>query len=83
MAVIEQIDIVSLLSTLLGWFALIVILALVFGIAIWILRIYFITQLLGGTGPRRQPEVGKQCPYCRGFSPQDSKFCKNCGRQIG
>jgi len=72
-------EVFGLIGTLAFWFFLIVVVALVIGAATWFLRIYFLTTLIGGMGPRRQPEVGKQCPNCRGYSPQDSKFCKNCG----
>jgi hypothetical protein len=82
-AVISQIEeVFDLLGTLAFWFFLIVVVALVIGVVTWFLRIYFLTTLIGGMGPRRQPEVGKQCMNCRGFSPQDSKFCKNCGNRF-
>ena len=75
-------EITDLLSTLLFWFAIIVIVALIMGAVIMFLRIYFFTSILAGVGPRRTPEVGKECPNCRGYSPKDSKFCKNCGQKF-
>jgi len=80
-----QIDIMQMMSTFFSWFIIIVVVALVFGVAMMILRIYFFTTLIGGFNPRRDrrsDSVGVQCQYCGRYTPQDSAFCKNCGSRI-
>lgn len=80
-----QIDVMEMLSTFFGWFIIIVVVALVFGVIMMILRIYFFTSLIGGFNPRRDrrsDSYGVQCQYCGRYTPQDSTFCKNCGSKI-
>ncbi len=79
---IYQIEVGSIISTFLFWFAIIVIIALVMGAVIWVLRIWFFMEILGGGRPNRQAPSSRQCPYCNQFTPPDSMFCKNCGARL-
>jgi zinc-ribbon domain len=76
---IYQIDVVDLMSTMLFWFAVIVVVALVIGAVIFFMKVYLITELFGG---RRQSVSWRQCPYCGQFTPPESLFCKNCGARL-
>jgi hypothetical protein len=77
--IIYQIEVADILSTMLFWFAVIVIVALVFGTIIFFLKVYLVTELFGG---RRQSVSWRQCQYCGQFTPPDSLFCKNCGARL-
>jgi len=80
-----EIDVMQMLSTFFGWFIVIVVIALVFGVIMMILRLYFFATILGGFNPgsgRRGSLRNTQCQYCGKFTPPDSAFCKNCGARI-
>ena len=77
--IIYQVEVVDILTTLLSWFAVIVIFALIVAAVIFFLKVYLLTELIG---TRKHTGLGRQCQYCGRYTPQDSVFCKNCGGKL-
>lgn len=69
----------DILSTILVWFAVITLIALVLGAVIFFLKVYLITSIIG---QRKESVSWTQCHYCRAYTPPDSVYCKSCGARL-
>lgn len=83
--IVNEFDVTGFISTFLFWFAIIAIVAIVFGALAMLARAYIFMSILGGGAPglRASPmNRNVPCPNCGRYTPPDSMFCKNCGAKL-
>jgi hypothetical protein len=83
--IVNEFDVTGFISTFLFWFAIIAIVAIVFGALAMLARAYIFMQILGGGAPgNRISPMNRNipCQFCGHYTPPDSTFCKNCGAKL-